>query len=184
MIPEFLCFYLVSGILLMSALGVVFAPRMYIAVFSLFVLVSASSFLYFDLNARYLAIFQFILCGICLIVYLLLLLRKIGRLQLELKLVSKIKIVFRSLFVVLFGCCVVFFVSEELSSSLFGVFNFVLEKTSDEIDFLGNLFPLYLFVILVMVVSMVARSYLKYNKSDDFLIVSNRNNNEKQEDVK
>ena len=139
--------------------------------------------MYFDLNARYIAIFQFILCGICLIIYLFLLLRKIERLQLELKLVSKMKMAFRSLFVVLFGCFVVFFVKEELSISLFDVFNFVYEKTSDEIDFGGDLLPLYLFSILVMVVSMVVHSYLRSSKIDEISIVSGRENDEKLEDL-
>lgn len=183
MIPEFLSFYLVSVVMLIGALGVVFAPRMYIALLSLFVLILASSFMYFDLNARYIAIFQFILCGICLIIYLFLLLRKIERLHLELKLVSKMKMAFRSLFVVLFGCFVVFFVKEELSISLFDVFNFVYEKTSDEIDFGGDLLPLYLFSILVMVVSMVVHSYLRSSKIDEISIVSGRENDEKLEDL-
>lgn len=184
MIPEFLSFYLVSGVMLVSAFSVVFAPRMYISVLSLFLLISSSSFLYFGLNARYLALFQFILCGICLIVYLFLLLRKIERLQLELKLVSNFKIVIRSFFIFLFGAFIVFFVNEELSSSLFDVFNFVYEKASDEIDFTGNLLPLYLFVILVMVISMVVRSYLRPSKNDETSVIAEREEYEKKEIVK
>lgn len=183
MIPEFLNFYLVSVLMLVSALGVVFAPRMYISVVSLFVLISTSSFLYFDLNARYLAFFQFILCGICLTISLFVVLRKIACLQLELKLVSKIKVVLRSLFTILFGSFFVFCVGEELSSSLFDVFNFVYEKASDSIYFSENLLPLYLFVILVIVVSMVVCSYLRSAKVEDSVNL-NRDNNEKSEDVK
>ena len=77
MAPDFVYFYVFAFLMISSALGIIFAPRMYLSLLSLFFLVVFSSLLYLGLNAVYLSVFQFILCGLCLFVYVFLLLKKL-----------------------------------------------------------------------------------------------------------
>lgn len=159
-VPDVLAFYVLAFLILVSASMVIFAPRMYLAAVSLFFLVLFSSFLYFSLNASYIAIFQFLLCGLCLSLYIFLLLKKIGRLNLRLKLVSPFKLFFRSFFVLALGVLTYLFFAEEFSNSLFDVFSFVSEKSSDVIDFAAHIFPLHLVLILVVISAIVIRIFL------------------------
>lgn len=154
-------FYSLFFAILTSAFGVIFAPRMYISVLSLFLLICCSSLLYLGLNAKYLAIFQFILCGLFLSVYIFLLLKKIGRINLGLKLVQPVKIVFSSVFVLLFGVLTCLFFNQEFSNSLYSIFNFITEKSSDTVRFLQYAYPLSLVLILVLVSAAVLRIFLE-----------------------
>ncbi len=166
-VPDVLAFYVLAVLILVSASMVILAPRMYLSVVSLFFLVIFSSFLYFGLNASYIAIFQFLLCGLCLFLYIFLLLKKIGRLNLRLKLVSPFKLVFRTFFVFIFGVLTYLFFVEEFSNSLFDVFSFVSEKSSDVIDFATHIFPLHLVLILVVISAIVIRIFLlSYQNSE------------------
>lgn len=160
MISEILYFYLLFFLLPLSALGVILAPRMYLSVLSLFLLICCSSLLYFGMNAKYIAVFQFILCGLFLSVYIFLLLKKIGRLNLKLKLVTPFKIIPSVIFTVLFGVLTCLFFNEEFSNALFDIFSFVTIKSSDVVDFASHLFPLHLVVLLVLVSAAVIRVFL------------------------
>ena len=160
MVPDFVYFYVFAVLMLVSAAGIIFAPRMYLSLLSLFFLVIFSSLLYFGLNAVYLSIFQFILCGVCLFVYIFLLLKKIGRLNLELKLVSRPKIIVSSFFIFIFGLCTCVFFKEEFTNSLFEIFNFVAQKSSDIVAFDLHMFPLHLIILLVLVCAVVIRVFL------------------------
>lgn len=154
-------FYSLFFAILTSAIGVIFAPRMYISVLSLFILICSSCFLYLGLNAKYLAIFQFILCGLFLSVYIFLLLKKIGRINLHLKLVQPAKIVFSAICVLLFGVLTCLFFNQEFSNSLYSIFNFITEKSSDTVSFLQHAYPLSLVLILVFVSAAVLRIFLE-----------------------
>lgn len=155
-----ICFYLMAVILIISALTVVFAPRMYISVASFFSLIFLSSVFYYFLNARYLAVFQFILCAIFLVGYILLLLKRIDKLNLPLKLVSKPKVIISSFFITLLGFSVLgFFVFEE-NNYFDTLFNIVCETSSDIVLFAPNLFPLCLVGIILSVISVVVRALL------------------------
>lgn len=142
------------------ALGVILAPRMYLSVISLFLLICFSSLLYFSMSAIYIGIFQFILCGICLSVYIFLLLKKIGRLNLKLKLVTIGKIVSSIVLTVLFGVLSCLFFKAEFSNALFDVFNFVAAKSSDVVDFASHSFPVHLVIVLFLVSVVVIRVFL------------------------
>ena len=154
-------FYSLFIILLASAFGVIFSPRMFLSVLSFFFLICSSSLLYLELNAKYIAVFQFILCGLFLMIYLFLLLKKIGRFNLNLKLVQTPKMLFSALFVVMFGILTYLFFDEEFNSSLYSIFNFVEGKSADVINFSMHLFPLHLVIILVFVTSVVLRIFLE-----------------------
>lgn len=153
-------FYSMSLLILGSAAGVIFSPRMYMSVLSLFVLICASSGLYFGFGANYAAFFQLILCGFLLSGYLFLLLRKIGITNLELKLNSLFKILVSSAVVFALGVLSLVFFVEEFENSLYTVFNFVKEKSFDAINFAANVFPLHLVIILVLVSAIVLRIFL------------------------
>lgn len=160
MIPEVLYFYVLSILMIISAASIIAAPKMYLSVGSLFLLICFSSLLYLNLNAGYIALFQFLLCGLCLFVYIFLLLKKIGRLNLRLKLVSKIKIIYSASAVLLLSCLSCLFFKEEFTNSLFDIFNFVTVKTSDVVDFAAHIFPLHLIFILVLISAVVIRVFL------------------------
>ena len=160
MIPEVLYFYVLSILMIISAASIIAAPKMYLSVGSLFLLICFSSLLYLNLNAGYIALFQFLLCGLCLFVYIFLLLKKIGRLNLRLKLVSKIKIIYSASAVLLLSCLCCLFFKEEFTNSLFDIFNFVTVKTSDVVDFAAHIFPLHLIFILVLISAVVIRVFL------------------------
>lgn len=153
-------FYFLCVIILGSAAGIILAPRMYIAVISLFGLICSSGLLYLSLNAKYMAIFQFILCGIFLCGYVFILLKKINRLNLKLKLVNPIKIIFSSLWVLLFGVLTCLFFNEEFNNSLYSIFNFIIEKSSDTVKFAEHIFPLHLVILLVFVAAIILRIFL------------------------
>ncbi len=154
-------FYSLSVAILACAFGVIFAPRMYIAAVSLFLLICFSGMLYLGLNAQYLAIFQFILCGLCLSVYIFFLLKKIGRWNLKLKLVQPGKIVFGSLFVFLLLILTCTFFYQEFNNSLYSVFSFITEKSSDVVKFVRHAYPLSLVILLVFVSASVLRVFLE-----------------------
>lgn len=153
-------FYSMSFLILGSAAGVIFSPKMYLSVLSLFVLICSSSALYFGFGANYAAFFQLILCGFLLSGYLFLLLKKIGRMNLELKLNSIPKIIISSITVLALGVLTLCFFVEEFENSLYTVFNFVTEKSFDSINFAANIFPLHLVIIFVFVSAIVLRIFL------------------------
>ncbi len=153
-------FYSLCVIILGSAAGIILVPRMYMAVISLFCLICSSGFLYLSLNAKYMALFQFILCGIFLCSYIFILLKKINRLNLKLKLVNPIKIIASSCWILLFGILTCLFFNEEFNNSLYSIFNFIIEKSSDTINFMEHIFPLHLVILLVIVTSIILRIFL------------------------
>ena len=155
-----ICFYLMAIMLVTSALAVVFAPKMFFAVVSFFSVIFFSSLLYCFLNAKYLATFQFILCGIFLVGYILLLLKKIDKLDLSLKLVSKSKMIISSFFVFFFGFLITLFFIFEENHLLGRLFNFICQTSSDIVSFLQNIFPLSLVVIMLFVTAIVVRVLL------------------------
>ena len=70
-----IAFYALTFVLFGSAVGLIFFPKMYMSLISFFCFVLSSCFLYWELNAKYLSVFQFILCGVILCGYLFLLLK-------------------------------------------------------------------------------------------------------------
>ena len=153
-------FYSVFFLILGSAAGIIFSPKMYLALLSLFVFICSSSALYLGFGANYAAFFQLILCGIVLSGYLFLLLKKIGTMDLKLKLNSVGKIIASAITVAVLGVLVVLFFVEEFENSLYEVFNFVQEKSFDAINFVANIFPLHLVIIFVFVSAIVLRIFL------------------------
>lgn len=154
-------FYFLFVALCTCALGVIFSPRMYLSVLSLFLLVCFSSVLYIGFNAGYLALFQFILCGLFLSVYIFLLLKKIGRLNLNLKLASPVKIITGAVSIAVLGVLSVLFFNQEFDNSLYSFFNVVVEKSSDLVNFKYYVFPLSLLAILIFVAAFVMRVFLE-----------------------
>ncbi len=159
-LPEVFYFYLLFFVMLGASIGVIAAPRMFLALGSFFLMIVVSSLLYLTLNAFYMAVFQFILCGVILSVYIFLLLKKIGRLNLKLKLVTVPKIIFGTLFTLSLGALTCLFVNEEFSNSLYSIFNYITEKSSDVVDFASHIFPLHLVIVLFLVVAVVIRVFL------------------------
>lgn len=155
-----LYFYSLFFLTLGSAMSVVFAPRMYLSVLSLFFLICSSSVLYWNLNAKYLAIFQVILCGFFLCGFICILLKKIGRLTLIIKKKTIFNIIFKTLILLLFAIVTVIFFIEDYNNSLYTMFNFVPEKAFDEINFKNYLFPLLLATILICTTAITARVFL------------------------
>lgn len=164
-------FYSLFILIVGSAACIILASRMYLALISLFCLICTTGLLYLALNAKYLAIFQFILCGIFLSVYIFLLLKKIRRLNLSLKLVNPAKIIISMFWVLLFGGVACLFYNEEYSNSLYTIFNFIIENSSDTVKFSQHIFPLHLVMLLVIVTAAVLRIFLssqtqKQNEED------------------
>ena len=153
-------FYSLFLLILGSALCIILASRMYLALIFLFLLVCTTGLLYLTINAKYLAIFQFILCGIFLSGYVFLLLKKIKRLRLSLKLVKPAKIIISVILVLVFGMLTCIFFNEEFGNSLYTIFNFVTENSSDTVKFLQHIFPLHLVILLVIVTAAVLRIFL------------------------
>lgn len=160
-------FYLLFTALCAGAFGVIFAPRMYMSALSLLLVVCFSSLLYLGFNAVYLAVFQFILCGLFLFVYVFLFLKKIGRINLSLKLASKTKIIASICFLVLLSVLCTLFFSQEFDNSLYSVFNFVVAKSSDIVDFKNYIFPLSLIGVLIFVAAFVMRVFLEGVEKND-----------------
>lgn len=153
-------FYSQFFLILFFALGIIFAPRMYLAVLSLFALICTSTLLLLDLNAYYIGIFQTILCAFILCFYIFLLLKKTERLTLKLKLASKFKVVFSVFILILFiSFCCIFFVLE-FDGSLYEFFNIVAEKSFDAIEFNPYKLPLILLFILITTVGITLRAFL------------------------
>lgn len=163
---EVIYFYILFFFVLASSILVILTPRMYLAVFSLLALTFGSSLLYLTLNANYIAVFQFILCGLILSVFLFLLLKKIGRLNLKLKLVTPFKAVAGILAAVLFGGLSCLFFKQEFNNSLYSVFNYITEKSLDVVDFGESVFPLHLVLILLLVSAVVIRVFLSRQGED------------------
>lgn len=159
-------FYLIFFLVIGSSIGVIVAPRMYLALLSLFILVSSSSLLYFGLNAKYMAVFQFILCGLILSVSIFILLKKIGRLNLKLKLVPVGKLITGVFFVVLFGGLSCLYFNQEFNNSLYSIFNYISGKSDDVVNFAAHTFPLHLVVLLVLVSAIVIRVFFSRQSED------------------
>lgn len=153
-------FYSLFFLMTLSAIGVILAPKMYMSVISLFGLVTLSSLLYLGLNSQYVAIFQFILCGLFLSVYIFLLLKKICRLNLGLKLASTPKIIISTVFTITFGIIEILFFKVEFNNSLYSIFNFITEKSTDVINFQTHGFQLQLLIILLFVTAIILRIFL------------------------
>lgn len=166
MLSEALYFYLLFIVILIGSAFVIFAPRMYLAVLSLFVTICASSLLYLTLNANFLAVFQFILCGLILSVFIFVLLKKISRLNLKLKLVPWFKIVMGCLFTMLFGVLACLFVKEEFNNSFYAIFNFISEKSEDVVNLSNDLFPLHLVIILLLVSALIVKVFVSRQSED------------------
>lgn len=165
MMYEVIGFYFIAIMTVMSTIGIVFLPRMIYALFSFFFLILLFSLLLCFLNAKYVALFGFLLLGVCLVGYIFLLLKKIGRLNLSLKLVSNPKMFFSGVLVVLFGLLVLSFFFSEIRCSMFQVFNITKETSFDQIGFLKNMFPLHLSLLLLLVAAAVVRVLLLADQS-------------------
>ena len=180
MFSEIIYFYLLFFSIIGAALGIILAPRMYFACLSMFLLVCLSSLLYLSLDAIYIAVFQFILCGIFLSVYMFLLLKKIGRLNLNLKLVAVPKVIVSCLFTLILGAVTYLYFKEEFTNSLFEIFNFVTIKSSDVVDFKLHIFPLILVILLVFISLTVIRVFLLRQQAVETLseVVSSKDSEE------
>lgn len=160
MVTNLIYFYFLFFATICCALGIIFAPMMYLSAVSLFLFVCFSSLIYLYLNSVYLSVFQFILCGLFLSVYLFLLIKKIGRINLRLGLAPASKIIVSSIFVLLFGALFVLYFLQEFDSSLYSFFNAVVEKSFDAVNFKHYLYPLSLVGIFVLVSAAVLRVFL------------------------
>ena len=160
MVLNIIYFYILFFAICSSALGVILAPRMYMAVLSLFLLVCFTSLMYFSLNAIYLSVFQFILCGLILSAYIFLLLKKIGRINLGLKLAPASKIIMSSVFIILLATLSIMYFYQEFDNSLYAFFNASIENSFDSVNFKNNLYPLALIGIFVFVSASVLRVFL------------------------
>ncbi len=156
-----LYFYALFFAILISASGIIFTPRMYMALISLLCLICFSSLLYLTLNAQYIAIFQLILCGLFLCAYIFILLKKIGRTNLKLKLVSPFKISVSVIVAGVFSALCWLFFKEEFNNSLYDIFNFVIVKSTDVVKFSQHLFPLHIVLLLVFVTAAVLKIFLE-----------------------
>ena len=153
-------FYLAALMLLCSTAGVIFAPRMFLALISLFFAFLFTGILCFMLGAKFIAIFVFLLGGLVLCPVIFLLMKKINRWNLPLKLSGIFKIVVSSVVLAVFGGVGCLFIREEFSSSLFNIFNYVTEKSQDSLTFSGHIFPLHIVLILIFCAVVVIKGIL------------------------
>ena len=135
MVTNLIYFYFLFFATICCALGVIFAPMMYLSAIALFLFICFSSLIYLYLNSVYLSLFQFILCGLFLSAYIVLLIKKIGRINLRLGLAPVSKILVSSVFVLLFGGFFVLYFLQEFDSSLYSFFNTVVEKSFGSVNF-------------------------------------------------
>jgi hypothetical protein len=152
---DVLYFYLLFFGVLAGAAGVIAAPRLFLSVVSLFVAVSASSLLYLRLNAHYIAIFQFVFCGLVFSSLLFVLLKKTEMFNLGSKFVTKFKAFTGIVLVFVFGLLVCLFANEEFSGSLYAFFSSVSERAFADTGFSGDIFSLQLLIIMVSVAAVV-----------------------------
>lgn len=164
-------FYSLFFIIVFSALCMVFSSRMQVLLFSFFSLICSTSFLYWNLGSRYIAIFQFILFGIILLGYIFYLLKKIGCLDLKSKLKNKPFLICASFIVLLFFLLAIAFFSVQYDNSLYSVFNIVQLNESESISFKNNFFLFQLTFVLFVIVAFVARvllmAYFRDSRSDN-----------------
>ncbi len=153
-------FYVSALLLLGSTAGVIFAPRMFLALISLFFAFFFTGVMCFMLCAKFIAGFVFVLGALVLCPVIFLLMKKINRWNLPLKLSGVFKIVVSSVVLTVFGVIACLFVKEEFSNSLFNIFNFVNEKSQDTMTFSGHVFPLHIVLILTFAAIIVIRGIL------------------------
>lgn len=166
-LSETIYFYFFALMLIVSSVGVIFSPRMFLSVFSLFGAFFFSSLLYELLNARFLAIFQFIFCGLLLCVTLFAVMQKISRWNLKLKVSSWLRNIVTCAALLLFVVLTAMFVQEEFSSSLFGIFSLTSERAADVLHFSDFIFPLYLICILFIAVASVIKTQIDSGTQDN-----------------
>lgn len=158
-------FYINSLILLIFALGVIFSPRLYWALICMFGCFVFSSLLLFNLSAIFVVMLD-ILFSLCLFLCIFIFAKKIDKLNLLNKIVFPFKLFVRFFFLILFGVLIFSFFYEEQSRSIFNVFNIVLDKTIDVVNFTQYLFPLHLIVLLVFVCIVVSSVFFKLAQSN------------------
>ena len=155
-------------ILVVSAIGVVFSPRMFYAFCAFFCTLLFSSFIYALLNATFMAVFQFILCGLVLCLILLLVLKKITIWNLPLKIATTTRTVAASLIMFLFGIISCLYVNFEFNGVIGYFLDLIKEKSMDVVDFSNFMFSIHLAIILTLVLCIMVRNiYLTKNSQED-----------------
>lgn len=170
---EAVYFYIFSICLLLSAVGVVFSPKMFMSVIALFGAFLFSSLIYGMLGAYFMAVFQFVLCGLFLCFVFVLIMRKITKWNLPLKIAPFYKILLSSIVFGGFGIVVYFYVFFEFNGMPLDFFDFIKEKSVDIVDFSGVMLPVYLIIILIPVMCVLLRN----------IYLTNTNENEEDKDV-
>lgn len=153
-------FYTLFFVVLASAIGVVFSSRMYVLLFAFFSLIFSTSFLYWNLGSKYIAISQFILYGIILCGYIFSLLKKSSSHELKSKFKNSPILIFSSIIVFLFALFAIIFFFAQYDNSLYSIFNVVNEKAFESIDFKSNVFLLLMVFVLLIIVALVSRVLL------------------------
>ncbi len=161
LITEPIYFYILAVLLIFSASAVIFAPRMFLAIIGLFLSFLFTGLICASLNAIFVAMFQFILCGLILCPVIFLSTRKISLWDFPLRLVKIPKIVISSIIVVLFCAVICLYVREEFSSALLNIFSYVNEKSADLFNFSEYLFPMHIVIILTVVAFVVIMSIIR-----------------------
>lgn len=151
-------FYIYAVLLIAGAAGVVFSPRMFAALCSFFFMLLFSSLIYGLLNAAFLAVFQFVLCGLMLCLMLFFILKKITIWMLPLKIASIVKIMFAIFVFCIFAVVSFFYVGFEFGSNSGLFIHMFKEKSADIIDFSGFLFSVSLAVILTLTVCVALKN--------------------------
>lgn len=165
---EAVYFYIYALILIVSAVGVVFSPRMFLSFCAFFCTLLFSSCIYGLLNAGFMALFQFILCGLFLCIMLMLILKKITIWTLPLKVASVRKIVLSSVALVIFGIFSYLYVSFEFGGVIGEFFDFIKEKSVDIVDFSDFMFSIHLVIIITLVMCVMLRNiYLTKNNTEE-----------------
>ena len=165
---EAVYFYIYALILIVSAVGVVFSPRMVLSFCAFFCTLLFSSCIYGLLNAGFMALFQFILCGLFLCIMLMLILKKITIWTLPLKVASVRKIVLSSVALVIFGIFSYLYVSFEFGGVIGEFFDFIKEKSVDIVDFSDFMFSIHLVIIITLVMCVMLRNiYLTKNNTEE-----------------
>ena len=171
MISNVCSFYILSLILVISSLGVVLSPKMYLALISMLFCVITASILFFNLNAIFVGWLSIFLC-LFLLVFVFIFSKKIDKLFLKNKLVFSFKIFIRCILLLLFCFLIFYFVYEEQSQTVFDVFKIVTGVSVDVIDFSTQIFTLHLIVVLAIVCCLVARLFFTSNQGNVFDIES------------
>lgn len=165
---EAVYFYIYAVVLVASALSVIFSPRMFLGVCAFFLTLLFSSLIYWLLSAEFIALFQFILCGLFLCIILMMILRKITILTLPLRVGSLAKIILTCIVLLIFGLISYFYMSVEFSGAINDIFGFINAKAADRFDFTNFTFPLHLVVIITGVMCVMLRNiYLTKNDGEN-----------------